>query len=229
MSYSFNTEQYPQSNYYQNYLTNYNQSSVTASVVKSAAIGFAGGAAVSAGIDFIRNRRPVLNGEVNDNFAKQVMDKIINKGYTFKNKDFFNKKSEFFNKLKKVSSPEEFTKLMKKYKSYASTLCDGISLDSMCKMVNKDNLKGKVSALLKRIEASFEPEIRNIKDTVNLCWDKENKKFVKPKEVEQKLFKIIKNTKNNIQWKKMLKYGGITAGIFGAITLGFSVFGNRNS
>ena len=118
---------------------------------------------------------------------------------------------------------------MNKYKVYASTLCDSLSLDSMCETVNKDNLKGKISALKNRIEASMEPEIRNIKDIIKLCWNKEEKKFEKPKEVSKKIFTIIKNTKNSVQWKKMFKYGGITAGIFGALTLGFSVFNNKNN
>ena len=232
MSYSYNTEQlYPQNNIQNNpYIYQYyNQPSAAEKTIKSACLGFAGGAAVSAGADLIRNRKPVNNGEVNNSFAKQVLDKIIKKGYTFKNKDFFNQKISLLNKLKKVKSPEEFAKLMKKYKTYASTLCDSISLDSLCKTVNRDNLKGKVSSLKKRIEANLESELRNVKDIINLCWDSENKKFVKPKSVNDNIFKVIKNTKNNIEWKKMLKYGGIGAGILGALTLGYSVFMKNNN
>ena len=223
----------PYINNYQNnpYMNgNFNsRPSIFANAVGSAALGFTAGSGVSLVSDFVRNRKPVKNGEVSDSFAKQVLDKIVDKGYSFKNKEFFNQKTALLNKLKKIKSPEEFSKLMKKYKTYASTLFDGMSLDSVCKTVNKENLKGKVSAIKKRIEATLEPEIRNIKDTVKLCWDSENKKFVKPKNVEEKIFKVIKNTKNNIQWKKMLKYGGITAGVFGAVTLVYSMLMNKNN
>ena len=65
-------------------------------------------------------------------------------------------------------------------------------------------MKCKISALKKKIGASLEPEIRNIKDTISLCWDKENKKFIKPKNVEDKVFKIIKNTKTMFSGKKCL-------------------------
>lgn len=229
MSNPYDMGQYYNQNNYQNYYNNYqNRPSVLGTALGAATLGFAGGAVISAGTDFIRNRKPVKNGEVNENFAKQVLDKIIKKGYTFKNKDFFNQKTALLNKLKKIKSPEEFSKLMKKYKTYASTLCESISLDSMCKTVTKDNIKGKISSLKKRIEASLESEIKNIKDVINLCWDKENKKFVKPKEVDNKIFKVIKNTKNSIDWKKMLKYGGIGAGIFGGLTLGYAAFLNKN-
>lgn len=222
---------YPQ-NYQNNiYPQNYYQSSnnsIFSPVLTNSAIGFAGGSIIGACIEYIKNRRPVKNGEVTDSFAKQVMNKMIDKKCTVRGKEFFKQKGELLKKVDKISSPEEFTKLMKKYKTYASSLCDGISLDSMCKTVTIDNLKGKISALKKRIEASLEPEMRNIKDTINLCWDNENKKFVKPKNVEDKIFNIIKNTKNNIQWKKMLKYGGVTASVFGAITLLYSMLITKN-
>ena len=215
-------QNYQNNVYPQNHYQNSNQS-IFSSVLTNSFIGFAGGTVVGAGIEYIKNRKPVKNGEVTDSFAKQVMDKMIDKNCTVRGKEFFKQKGELLKKISKVSSPEEFTKLMKKYKTYASSLCEGMSLDSMCKTVTKDNLKGKISALKKKIEASLEPEMRNIKDTISLCWDKENKKFIKPKNVEDKVFKIIKNTKNNVQWKKIFKYGGVTAGVFGAATLVYSM------
>jgi len=223
---SYNMGQYP--NNFQNYDNFNSKPLIFAPTVGSAAVGFVGGSVASVGMDLVRNRRPVIKGEVSDSFAKQVMNKNIDKGYAVKNKEFFYQKNELLKKLCKVKSPEEFIKLLKKYQKYASELYEGMSFDSMCKTVTKDNVKGKVSALKNKIEASIEPEIRNIKDTINLCWDKEAKKFVKPKNVEDKIFKVIKNTKNNIQWKKMLKYGGVTAGVFGAITLIYYMLINKS-
>ena len=220
-SYNMGQMGYPQ-NYYYNQNFN-NQPSIFSTVTGSALLGFAGGSAVSAGIDLVRNRRPVKNGEVSDYFATKVMDKIVDKGYAAKGKDYFKQKYYLLKKLGKIKSTDEFIELLNKNRKYASSLFDGISLDTVCKTVTKDNLKGKITSLKSRIEASIEPEIRNVKDTISLCWDNEAKKFVKPKNVEEKIFKVIKNTKNNIQWKKMLKYGGITAGVFGAVTLVYSM------
>ena len=218
--------------YQQMYSQDYNNSgsSLLGSVVKSAAVGFAGGALVTAGVDYFKNRKPVNNsGEVSESFAKRVMDRIISKDYVFKGKEFFNQKKNVLRKIDFAKTPEKFKKLMNKNKAFCSTLFDGISLDTMCNMVTKENLKEKIAAIKQRVQASLSTEMQNVKDAVSLCWDKENKKFVKPKEVDNKLFKIIKNTENSINWKKVAKYGGITAGVFGAAALCYAILAGKHS
>lgn len=215
-------QQYPQS-----YMDNRNSFPITG-ILGASALGFAGGAAVGAGIDYFKKRNPVKNGSVSDNFAKQVLDKIINSDYAYKGKTFFKQKADVIKNIDISKTPEKFRKLMEKNREYCSTLFEGLSLESVCKTVTKENIKEKISAIKKRIEASLSTELQNIKDTVNLCWDKENKKFVKPDNVDNKLFKIIEDSKNKINWKKACKYGGITAGVFGALTLGMALL-NQSS
>ena len=221
---------YPQ--YQQVYTPSYVRPKSTnpfAGAVTATAVGFAGGAAVTAGIDYFKNRRPVSNDNVSDKFAQQVLDRIINKNYVAKGKNFFKQKADILRNIGKAKTPEKFKKLMKKNKEFCTTLCDGISLDTMCKTVTSNNIKEKISAIKKRVEASMQTEIQNIKDTIKLCWDSENKKFVQPDNVDNKLFKIIKNTKSEINWKKACKYGGITAAVLGAVTLGLSVFNSKQT
>ena len=205
------------------------RSSLLGGVLTGAAVGFTGGALVTAGVDYFKNRKPVNgSGEVSESFARRVMDRIIKKDYVAKGKEFFNQKLNVLRKIDASKTPEKFRKLMQKNRAFCSTLCDGISLDTMCKTVTKENIKGKISAIKERVQASLSTEIQNIKDAVHLCWDKENKKFVQPSGVDNKLFDIIKNTKNSINWKKVCKYGGITAGVFGAATLGLAIFSGRS-
>ena len=156
------------------------------------------------------------------------MDRIISKDYVFKGKEFFNQKMDVLRKIDYSKTPEKFKKLMKKNKTFCTTLFDGISLDTMCQTVTKENVKAKIAAIKQRVQASLSTEMQNVKDAVSLCWDTENKKFVKPKEIDDKLFKIIKNTKNSVNWKKAAKYGGITAGVFGAATLAYAIFANKS-
>lgn len=216
---NYNPQVYPQ-----NYSQVYPQGSVVGGVIKGAAVGFTGGALVAAGVDYFKNRKPVgNNGEVSENFANRVMDRIISKDYVAKGKTFFNQKLNVLRHIDASKTPEKFRKLMQKNKTFCTSLFDGLSLDTVCKTVTKENIKGKISAIKQRVQASLSTEMQNIKDAINLCWDKENKKFVKPKEVDDKLFKIIKNTKNSVNWKKVCKYGGITAGVFGAATLAYSI------
>ena len=218
---------YPQQQYQQVYNQNYGRN-VLGSLVTTAAVGFAGGTAVTAGIDYFKNRKPVNGGEVSDTFAQKVLDKIIKKDYVAKGKEFFKQKADVLKNIDLAKTPEKFRKLMKKNKEFCKTLCDGISLDTMCDTVTKENIKEKISAIKQRTQASLKTEIQNIKDLVKLCWDSENKKFVKPDSVDNKLFKIIKNTNNSINWKKACKYGGITAAILSILVVVPELMANRN-
>ena len=206
-----------------------NQPSLLGGAAKAAAVGFTGGALVMTGVDYFKTRKPVKNGETTETFAKKVLDRIIEKDYVARGKKFFKQKIDILKNIDCAKTPEAFKKLMKKNKEFCSTLCDGISIDTMCSTVTKDNIKGKISALKKRVEASFDNEIQNIKDTVKLCWDSENKKFVKPDGVDKKLFKIIENTKNDINWSKVFKVGGIAAGVTGLLALGLGWFARKSN
>ena len=66
--------------------------------------------------------------------------------------------------------------------------------------------------------------IEQFKSFTQSCWDKEGKKFVKADGVSDKIFNVIKNTKANSQWKSVLKYGGITAGVIGLLSAGYNMF-----
>ena len=228
MPYGQNIEQ---NNFYQQKLNPYqyqqNNNSVIGNTIKAGALGFAGGTLITGAYNYYKNRKPInSNGEVTDSFAKKVLDKIIHKDYVVKGKEFFKEKCNVLKKLDSIKTPEKFKKLMEKNRKYCSTLCDGISLNTMCNTVTEENLKDKISALKKRIQASMEPELQNIKDMIKLCWDKENKKFEKYKFVDNKFFNIIKDTKNDINWKQAFKKGGIVGGCFAALSLGLSLFAN---
>ncbi len=218
-------------NNYAEYRNHYDEATKTnravSSVVKNAGAGFILGTGVAAGIDYFQNRKPVKGDSVSEKFAQKVFKKYTEKGYAAKGKEFFKQKEIVKSKLGKIKTISEFKTLMKGNKKFCETLCDGISLDNMCEMVNKDNLKDKISALQKRIKSAIEPEMQNIKDSIKLCWNSEEKKFVKPNEVSDKLFKIIKNTPRDIEWGKAMKYGGITAGVLGSLALISGILGAK--
>ncbi len=198
--------------------------SLISGVLTAGAVGFAGGAAVTATVDYFRTRKPVKDGKVKESFTKKVMENIIKKDYVFKGKKFFKQKLNVLKNIDAANTPKKFKKLMEKNKEYCMTLCDGISLKTMCDTATKENIKEKIAAIKARAQASLKTEYQNINDAVKLCWDKENKKFIQGEGVDKKLFKIIKNTKNGINWAKSMKYGGITAGIMGILALGSALF-----
>ena len=65
--------------------------------------------------------------------------------------------------------------------------------------------------------------MQTFKNLTEKCWNVEKKCFTKPNEVSSKIFDVLNNTKTKGQWKKALKYGGITAGVMGALTIGYKM------
>jgi len=167
----------------QPYYTNKKTSSPIGNTIAGAVVGFAGGTAIAAGIDYFKNKRPVKNGEVKDSFVKRVFENMVKKNYLSKGKDYIKEKLEILNNIDAANTPEKFKNLLNKYKKCSSSLFDGLSLETICDTVTKENIKGKIKAIKEKIESGLKMEYQNIKDTANLCWDSEKKKFVKPKNI----------------------------------------------
>ena len=198
--------------------------SVVGNVIGASTLGFVAGTGVGATIDYVKNRKPVKNGAVSDNFAKRVFDKYVKNGISENGKKFFVQAKEVLAKLDSVKSPEEFKNLLKKYQDVAKELYKGVSLDTVFESLNKDNLSSKVKTLKNDITSTYNNQIQNVKDSIIACWDSGKKKLVKPENfTNTKLFEAIKSTKNSINWKKVLKEGGITAAVAGALVLAMNI------
>lgn len=217
---------YPEA-YPQVYPQNYPQSKSNGpSVLGMATLGAIGGGSVG----YFKNRFPVgKDGSVSDTFAKEVFEKNLKKNASKETKAYFTQLKTVLNKIDKIKSPEEFKKLLTSNKKIIEDQCKGISTETLLDAVNSTNLKSSKESLKKSLEAIMNFEILKTQNAIKLGWNSEKKKFIKTSEFKDgKLFDIIKGTKNNIQWKKALKYGGITAGVMGALTLGYKMLTPKN-
>ncbi len=185
-------------------------------------LGALGGGAVG----YFKNRYPVQkDGTVSDSFAKEVFEKNLKKNRSETAQKFFNQLNNVLKKIDKINSPEGLKKLLKENKEIIEEQCKGISVDTFLDGINSSNLKETQKSLKEVLEKNLDFEILKTKNAIKLGWNNDSKKFIKtPEFKDNKLFDVIKNTKNNIQWKKALKYGGITAGIMGALTIGYKFF-----
>ena len=176
-------------------------------------------------VGYFKNRYPVgKDGNVSDSFAKEVFEKNLKKNRPESSQKYFKQLQNILKKIDKVSTPEEFKTLLNENKGIIEEQCKGISSDTLLNAVNSTNLKDSKKSLKEALEGIMNFEITKTKNAIKLGWNSESKKFVKTSEFkDSKLFKIIKNTKNSGQWKKALKYGGITAGILGALTIGYKM------
>ena len=224
MTNSYAASAYPMQTYPQN--TYENKKSNFPSAFGMATVGGVSGGALG----FFKNRFPVSqDGEVADTFAKEVFDKNI-KQASQETKNYFTQLKNVLKKIDKVKSPEEFKELMKVNKDLIETQCKGISADVLLDSINAGNLKESKNALKKSLESIMDFELIKTKSAIKQVWDSKSKKFVKTSEFcDNKLFEIIKSTKNISQMKKTLKYGGISAGILGGLTLIYKVMTQRSN
>ena len=219
-SYSMNT--YPQMNYNQGFNQNIqpqqNRSSGFGSVIGTAVVG----GAVGGAIGYLKNRHPVdKNGVASDSFAKQAFENHVSKNMSSDGKEFFKQLKTVTKGLEKVKDVEGMKKLLNDNKKVFAV--SGMSLDTYLSSLTPDNIKESKKVLQEQIEKRNMTNYQTFKNLTEKCWNKEKKCFTKPDEVEQKIFDVIKNTKTKGQWKKALKYGGVTAGVMGALTLGYKM------
>lgn len=203
---------YPQKNYKDN---------STPSTFGIMTLGAIGGGIVG----FFKNRYPIgKDGTVSDTFAKEVFERNLAENRPESSKNYFYQLKNVLKKLDKINSPEEFKTLLNQNKEILEDQCRGISSDTLLDAVNSTNLKNSKKALKESLEAIMNFEIQKTKNAIKLGWNSDSKKFIKtPEFKDNKLFEIITNTKSYGQWKKALKYGGITSGILGALTIGYKM------
>lgn len=219
-SYGMNT--YPQMNYNQGFNQNIqpqqNRSSGFGSVIGTAVVG----GAVGGAIGYLKNRHPVdKNGVASDSFAKQAFENHVSKNMSSDGKEFFKQLKTVTKGLEKVKDVEGMKKLLNDNKKVFAV--SGMSLDTYLSSLMPDNIQESKKVLQEQIEKRNMTNYQTFKNLTEKCWNKEKKCFTKPDEVEQKIFDVIKNTKTKGQWKKALKYGGVTAGVMGALTLGYKM------
>ena len=219
-SYGMNT--YPQMNYNQGFNQNIqpqqNRSSGFGSVIGTAVVG----GAVGGAIGYLKNRHPVdKNGVASDSFAKQAFENHVSKNMSSDGKEFFKQLKTVTKGLEKVKDVEGMKKLLNDNKKVFAV--SGMSLDTYLSSLTPDNIQESKKVLQEQIEKRNMTNYQTFKNLTEKCWNKEKKCFTKPDEVEQKIFYVIKNTKTKGQWKKALKYVGVTAGVMGALTLGYKM------
>ena len=201
------------------------QRSSSPSTVGAMALGAVGG----GGVGYWMNRYPVgKDGNVSDSFAKEVLNNHIKKNLSSTEKEFFKQVDNVLAQIDQIKDVEGLKSLLNKNKMVLDGKMTGLSLDTFVNSLNSDNLKKSKKSLKTVLENGDMANRQIFKNYAEKCWDKDAKKFVKPDNLDSKIFDVIKKTKSKNQWKKALKYGGITAGVLGALTIGYKMFVGYN-
>lgn len=188
-------------------------------------LGFLGGG--TAG--YFSGRQAIgKDGKISDTFAKQVYEKISK--IDANDKELYKQLNNILKKIDGVKDIEGLKKLFEKNKNAAETLCQGMNttMEKLFNTLSKENLKATKETLKKGMKVSNDMMYQQAKNIIGKCWDKDKKEFFKADNIDSKIVNILKNTKTKGQWKKALKYGGITAGVMGALTIGYKMLTSRN-
>ena len=220
MTNSFNVNNYP--NYYTQPQGRQNGKSYAPAAMLLAGVG--GGV-----IGYCKSKHPISNdGKVSDSFAREVLEKHVKKNVTEQEKNVYEQSRNILKKIGKTKTVSQFKELVKNNSKALSAEQLGMDVEKYINSVSETNLKENKDAIKKIAEGNSMAKIQTIKNQALQCWDKDKKSFKKSDNVDSKLFDIIKKNKSKKQWKKALKYGGVAAGIMGALTVGYKIITSNN-
>ena len=216
-----NAAQYPIQDYQNIQTGNASSPSIITPIIG----GVVAGSAIGGTVGFFRKNNPVTaNGEVSDSFVKKAFEKHINKNLSDDLKQAYKQKQEFLNKLIKLKDIEKFKNLLKENSAILNLEKIGIKTSDFFKSINSENFKNLKNITQNFLEADIKNHYQFFKQYISACWDSTKKKFVKPEFVDDKIFKVIKNTSNGNKWKSGLKYGAAGGAIIGTLIAGYNYF-----
>ena len=220
MTNSFNVNNYP--NHYAQQKEQQNRKSYTPAAILLAGVG--GGV-----VGYCKSKHPISkDGKVSDNFAKEVLEKHVKKNGTEQEKRIYEQSRNILKKIGKIKTVGHFKELVENNRKVFSSEQLGIDIEKYMNSVSKTNLKENKDTIKRIAEGNNMAKIQTIKNQALQCWDKDKKSFKKSDNVDSKLFDIINKTKSKNQWKKAIKYGGIAAGVMGALTVSYKIITANN-
>lgn len=180
---------------------------------------------------YLKSRHPIdKKGKASDSFVKQAFENHVNKNYSSDEKKLYKQSKEIVAKLDKIKDVEGMKKFLTKNKEAINEICKGMkcSFDDLIMTLSADNLKVTKKSLKESFNMANNMKYQQFKNFTEKCWDKEAKKFTIPEGFSKEIYDVITNTKSSRQWKKALKYGGVAAGVLGALTIGYKMAVSNN-
>lgn len=197
MSYSYNQPAIGNPDVmYNNYPMQYKDPCKTLAIGASAVGGVTGLA-----ISLVKNPYISKSGKIKKSFIDNIYSQTKNKF------------EEMLKALNKIKTVESYKKFIEKYNL---SLIE--NLPKYCENITQENLKDSQKKLINYIKSAKDLTYSNIKNTIENCWDKATKTFVKNENIEDKLFETISKAKKGIKAKSILKHTAIGALGTGLVT-----------
>ena len=191
-----------------------------------------GGAIIGGGAGAIigsrKNPYITKNGDVTDSFAKSAYERYVKKSADA-TKNAYNGGLDILKKIDTINSPEELKTLFNNNKEAAKDICAELKQtpEEFLSRVSEKNLSNNKKVIKEKINAGNNTRYQDMKNQIQICWDKDKKKFVKNDAVNDDVFKAIKKSTKGIKGKIIAKYAAIGAGIAGLTGFIIGKFMNR--
>lgn len=146
-------------------------------------------------------------GEATDTFTKNVYKKYA-KTASEELKNTYNQSKNLLNKINSVKSVEDLKTLINNNKNAMTNFNSG-KVDDFLNNITDENLKENKEVIKKHLETSRNTSLRDLKNKINTCWDKDKKAFVNDIKNE-KMVEAIKYSAKKYKLKSVAKCGIIT-------------------
>ncbi len=154
-------------------------------------------------------RHPYISkqGKATDTFTKNVYKKYA-KTAPEDFKTIYNQRQNLLKKINSVKSIEDLKTLINDNKKAMTDFNSG-KVDDFLNNITDENLKENKDVIKKHLETSRNTSLRNLKNMINKCWDKDKKAFVNDIKNE-KMVEAIKYSAKKCKLKSVAKCGIIT-------------------
>lgn len=192
----------------------YRKPSAAPAVVAGCAIGLIGGSIIGA-----NKKNPYMkNGVPTDTFTKNSYDKYMKKAPEDE-KAAYEQCKEVIKKINKVKNTDELKTLLSNNSEASKEVSTALNMttDEFLNNVTDANLSSNKATIKQKLEAANQTRFQNMKNEISRCWDSEKKKFTKPDDMSEDMFKAIKKTSAKVRSKFVAKYALIATAIGGAV------------
>lgn len=199
----------------------YNDQHYKKSSAPIATVGAVVGGGIGAYMGIKKNPFISTKGEASDTFARTVYDRYINKA-TDAGKEGYKEGLNILKKIDKIKTPEELQSLLDTNKEATQGLFTELKQtpEEFMSKVTSENLTNSKKIIKEKIDANNKVRYGEMKNQIQMCWDKENKKFIKNDKIKDEVFDAIKKSTTKTKIKTVAKYtaiGAITTALLGIV------------
>ena len=200
-----NPQVYPEYHYYEE--SPKKKSSVPAALA-GAGLGLIGGGIAGA----VKKNPYMVNGVPTDMFAQLSYEKYLKKAPEVERKAY-SQTNEIINNVIKMKNTDELKTLLNNNSEGAKEVATALNktTEEYLNTVSETNLAANKEVIKKKLEIANTTRFQNMKNEITRAWDGEKKKFVKPGDMDENMFKAIKRTSGKVRAKFIASYAAVAA------------------